>query len=156
MESINSILVISRMNPYSRKAIKTGISLARNYEAKLHVLHLVSNPVDTIAQNSPGLFPEAEYENYRNSQQEAKEQLDKIIKQEIRNGYPITELVSDRDPVEEIMKIVSEKMIDLIIMPAHEEGRIEHVLFGGNIAAIIRRKPCSLLLVKNEKGPVEW
>jgi len=156
METIKRILVVSRMNPYSRKIIHSGVSLARKYNAKLYILHLFSNPVDMVAVNAPGLFPEEEYKNYRNSQQEAKERLDKIIKQEIRNGYPITELISDHGPLEEIEKTVREESIDLILLSAHEEGRIEHALFGGDNDALVRRMPCSILLVKNEPGPVKW
>src|SRR5512133_1490236 len=111
MENFRHILVISRMIPYSRETIKVGISLARKYDAKLMVLHLVSNPVDLMAVNAPGLFPKEEYKNYSDSQQEAKEQLDKIIKQEIRGGFPIKELVSDRDSVSEIVKVVKEEKI---------------------------------------------
>jgi hypothetical protein len=43
MENFKHILVISRMIPYSREAIKIGIFLARKYDAKLMVLHLVTN-----------------------------------------------------------------------------------------------------------------
>lgn len=148
MENFRNILVISRMIPYSREAIKTGISLARKYDAKLLVLHLVSNPVDLMAVNAPGLFPEEQYKNWMSSQQEAKEQLDKVIKQEIRDGFPIKELISDRDPVEEIVRVVSEEKIDLILVSAHKEGRIEHALFGGENDAILRKMPCSIMLVK--------
>lgn len=156
METIKRILVISRMIPYSRKAIKFGIFLARKHDAKLLVLHLVSKPIDLLAVNAPGLFMDEEYKNFKDSQQEAVEHLDKIIKQEVKSGYPITELVSDLNPVEEIERVVSEEKIDLIIMSAHEEGHIEHALFGGQNDAIIRRMPCSVLLVKNEPGPVSW
>lgn len=156
METIKRILVISRMIPYSKTAIKLGISLARKHDAKLHVLHLISKPVDLLAVNAPGLFLDEEYKNFKDSQQEAVEHLDKIIKQEVKSGYPITELVSDLNPVEEIERVVREEKIDLILMSAHEEGRIEHALFGGQNDAIIRRMPCSILLVKNEPGPVSW
>lgn len=148
MEDLKQILVVSRMIPYSREAIKVGISLARRFDAKLMVLHLVSNPVDLMAVNAPGLFPGEEYKNYRDGQQEAKEQLDKVIKQEIRGGFAIKELVSDRDPVSEIVKVVKEEKVDLIVISAHEEGRIEHALFGGENDAILRKMPCSILLVK--------
>lgn len=156
MENIRSILVISRMTPYCREAIHCGVLLARKYDAKLQVLHLVSNPVDMKVVNAPGLFPNEEYKNYKNIQREAKEELDKVIKQEIRDEFSIKELISDRNPIEEIVKVVSEEKIDLIVMLAHEEGRIEHALFGGDNDAIIRRMPCSILLVKNEPGPVKW
>ena len=150
MENIGRILVISRMNPYSRKAFYIGVSLARKFDAKLLMLHLVSDPVDMMMLNPPGLFPEVMYTNYWNSQNEAKEQLDKIIEQEKSAGFPIKELIGDRDTVEEVLKVVSEEKIDLIVMFAHQEGRIEHALFGGENDAIIRRMPCSILLVKEE------
>lgn len=148
MENFRNILVISRMIPYSREAIKVGISLARKYDAKLLVLHLVSNPVDMMAVNAPGLFPDEQYKNYMSSQQEAKEQLDKVIKQETQDGFPIKELISDRNPVEEIVKVVKEEKIDLILISAHKEGRIEHALFGGENDALLRKMPCSIMLVK--------
>ena len=148
MKNIKNILVISRMTPYSQKAINFAVSLARKFDAKVLVLHLISNPVDMMAVNAPGLFPDEEYKNYKNSMQEAKEQLDKVIKQEIKDGFPIQELISDHRPVEEIMRVVNEEKIDLIVMRAHEEGRIEHVLFGGENDALIRKMPCSIMLVK--------
>ena len=156
MENIRRILVISRMTPYCREAIHCGVSIARKYNAGLQVLHLVSNPGDMMAVNAPGLFPSEEYKNYQNIQREEKEELDKIIKQEIRNGFPIKETISDRDPVEEIVRLVREEKIDLIVMLAHEEGRLEHALFGGEQDAITRRLPCSILLVKKEPEPVKW
>ena len=156
METIKRILVVSRMTPYCREAIRYGASLARKCEAELQVLHLVSNPADMKAVNAPGLFPSEEYKNYKDIQRESKEELDKVIKQEIRDGFPIKELISDHDPVEEITKVVNEEKIDLIVMLAHEEGRLEHALFGGDKDAIIRRLPCSILLVKKEPGRVNW
>ncbi len=150
MEKIRRILVVSRMNPYSRKVILFGVSLARKYEAKLVVLHLVFNPVETTAMNMPGMFPGGEYGNYQIIQQAAKKQLDKVIKQEIRVDFPIKEVIGEGDSVEEITEIVAREKIDLIVMSAHEEGRFEHALFGGENDAIIRKMPCSILLMKDE------
>lgn len=63
----------------------------------------------------------------------------------IRSRFTLT---SDRDPLEEIVKVVKEEKIDLIVVSAHEEGRIEHALFGGENDAILRKMPCSIMLVK--------
>lgn len=156
MENMRRILVISRMTPYCREAIHCGVSLARKFDAELLVLHLVSNPVDMKVVNTPGLFPEGEDRNYKDIQREEKEELDKVIKQECKDGFPIKELISDRDPVEEIVRVVREEKIDLMVMLAHEESRIEHALFGGEKDAIIRRLPCSTLLVKKEPESVVW
>jgi nucleotide-binding universal stress UspA family protein len=155
MENIRNILVISRMSSYSLNAIHLGISLARKYDANLMVLHLVSNPVDMMAVHVPDIFPE-DYVNYMYIQQDAKETLEKVIKKETTGGFPIKELISELDTVEEVVRVVSEEKIDLIIMLAHQEGRLEHALFGGENDAIIRRIPCSIMLVKNEPESVEW
>ena len=155
MENIRRILVISRMDPSSRKAFHTGVSLARTCDAQLYILHLVSNPVEMVAVNVPGLFPE-EYNNYLFRRPEAKAELNKVIKKEVSEGFPIKELSSDRDPVEEFVRVVNEEKIDLIILLAHEEGRLEHALFGGDNDSIIRKMPCSILLVKEEAGPGNW
>lgn len=156
MDMFNHILVISRMNAYSRKAITVGVSLARKYNSKLHVLHLVANPVDLMTMASTGLFPEVQYTNYFNSQQEAEKQLAKVIEQEMRHGIAIEQIVSEQDSVEEIAKVISEESIDLLIMPAHEEDRIEHALFGGENDALIRKMPCSILLVKTKSESATW
>ncbi|MGK2908078.1 MAG: universal stress protein [Desulfuromonadales bacterium] len=156
METFKRILVISRLIPYSQKALRVGISMARKYDSKLIVLHLISHPVEMMALNAPGIFPGEQNKNYSNSLQEGKERLAALIKQEGQSGFPIKELVSDLDPVDEITRVVNEEKIDLLLLSAREEGHIEHTFFGGENDAILRRMPCSILLVKNEPGPVEW
>jgi nucleotide-binding universal stress UspA family protein len=157
MENIKRILVVSRMTQYCRLAVHYGVSMAKKYDAELQILHLVSNPGDVNAINAPTiLFKAEELKNYKNIQREAKEELNKVISQETLGGFPIKELIRDGEPVKEIVQVVNEEKIDLIVMLAHEEGRIEHALFGGDNDAIIRKMPCSILLVKKEPEPVEW
>lgn len=155
MKNINRILVLSRMNQDSRKAMKLGVILARKLEAKLVALHFVSNAAEIMTANSPDMFPLDAVNNYMVMQQSAKENVDKVIKEEMRLGFPIKELISEGDPLVEIVNAVKEENIDLLIMIAQEEGRIEHALFGGENDAIIRRLPCSILLVKDEPEALE-
>jgi len=62
-------------------------------------------------------------------------------------------LKKEGDPVEEILKVIGKEKIDLVILRSHEESRIEHFLVGSSNDAIIRKMPCSVLLVKKEPGP---
>jgi nucleotide-binding universal stress UspA family protein len=50
------------------------------------------------------------------------------------------------------MKVVKEDNIDLIIMLSHSGWRLEHFLFGRIKEEIIRKTPCSILLIKEEPG----
>jgi nucleotide-binding universal stress UspA family protein len=76
--------------------------------------------------------------------------LDNIIDGEIKGNVKIEKIIKEGDPVEEILKFIEEEKIDLVIMRAHEEGRIERILVGGSNDAIIRKMPCSIFLVKKE------
>jgi nucleotide-binding universal stress UspA family protein len=155
MKNIRRILVVSRMNSYSRDAVHFGVSLARRYDAKLSVLHLIANPID-MAVYIPGQFPEDDIAHYLNVQQEMKKELVQVIKKEQQGGFPIQEITRDGGALDEIEQVVAAEKIDLIVMLAHEEGRLEHALFGGENDAIIRKMPCSILLVKKEPEPVNW
>jgi nucleotide-binding universal stress UspA family protein len=156
MENVKRILVVSRLIPNSRKAIKAGLSLARKYDSKLMVLHLITHPVDMMALNAPGIFPGELNKNYSHSLQETKERLSTLIKHVVPSDFPVKELVSDSDPIDEILRVVKEENIDLLLLNAHEEGHLEHTFFGGENDTILRKMPCSILLVKNEPGPVDW
>ncbi len=147
MEDIKRILVVSRMTRYCRKAVHYGISLSQKYGAELYVVHVVYDPFIFGAWNLP--MPSLE-EEYKKTLKEAKRELDALINLEKNKGMPIKELLKEGKPTEEILKTVKEENIDLIIMLAHEEGHLEHFLFGRSNEEIIRRMPCSILMVKKE------
>jgi len=150
MHTMKRILVVSRMTKYSTNAVHCGISLARQAGAELYVLHITENP-GRCGQgwnlSAPSLMPE---DGYNKMLQKKKEELDAIINAERSNGKPVIELFRTGDAGEVILQILAEKDIDLIIMAAHEEGRLEQILFGYSKEKIIRRMPCSILLVKTE------
>jgi nucleotide-binding universal stress UspA family protein len=63
-------------------------------------------------------------------------------------------ILKEGDPTKEVLRLVKEKKIDLLVMLAHEEGHLEHFLFGKSNSELILKMPCSILLVKKEPQPV--
>ena len=154
MEDVKRILVISRMTKYCKKAVHYGVSLAKKYEAELYVIHVIHNPFGYEGWNLPIYSLKEDYKRIR---QETKEDLDRLIDSEKANGMAVKELNREGEPTKEILKVVKEENIDLIVMLGHEEGRLEHFLFGRSNEALIRRMPCSILMVKKEPEPVpDW
>jgi universal stress protein A len=153
MEDYKRILVVSMMTRHCREAVHYGISLARKYDAELSILHVVHNPFGLEGWNVPIVSLEQEYQKIF---EEAKADLDRVIREEKAKGFPIRELIKKGDPTEEILKTVKEDKIDLLILLAHEEWRLEHFLFGRSNVELARRMPCSILFVKNEPKPVRW
>jgi nucleotide-binding universal stress UspA family protein len=154
MNDINRILVVSRSTKYCQKAVHFGVLFARKHDAELYVLHSIHNPFGLEGWNLPLSSLTVLSEEYERMQKEAKSDLDNMINSEKAKGMPINVIIKEGDPNKEIFKIVEEKKIDLLIMRAHEEWRLEHFLFGRSKEEIIRKMPCSVMLIKDEPKPV--
>ena len=152
MDDVKRILVVSRLTKECEKAVHYGMSLCKKYGAELNIIYVIHDPLLGGGWNLP--IPAIE-EAYRESREEAKKALDRIIGLEREKGTTITELIRDGEPSREVFKAVEEGKIDLLIMVSHEEGRLEHFLFGRTNERIIRKMPCSVLLVKKETEAVE-
>ena len=153
MQDIDRILVVSRMTTSCIKAVHYGLSLAKKYGATLYVIHVIHNPFGLEGWNLP--LPDLE-KDYQTLLKKTKQQLDRIIKKENQSGMNIEVLTPEGDPTDEIVKTVKEKKIDLLVMVAHEEGHLEHFLFGRSNHELVIRMPCSILLVKKEPRPKLW
>jgi nucleotide-binding universal stress UspA family protein len=133
------------MTQYCQKTVHYAVSLAMKYGAEISVLHVI----DSLWLQSWN-FPEMSQTEERGRDIERiKSELDDIIGSEIKGDMKIKTIIKEGDPVEEILKFIEEKKTDLVIMRAHEEGRIERMLVGGSNDAIIRKMPCSIFLIKN-------
>jgi universal stress protein A len=77
-----------------------------------------------------------------------------MIESEKRDEMPIDVILSEGDPNKELFKVIDEKNIDLLIFLAHSEGRLEHFLTSRDNEEIIRKMPCSLIMVKQEPKAV--
>ena len=155
MEKIERLLVVNRTSQYLGEEIHSAIPIARKYGSELLVLHLISNPVDMEALNAPLPYQDG-LKKKRSLQEEAREELDKVLRRQGYSGVPVKIIVRDGAPADEIAQVVKEEKVDLIVLLAHQEGRLEHMLFGRENDEIIRSMPCSMLLVKKEPEPVVW
>jgi len=153
MDDIKKILVVSRMTKYCKEAVQQGISLARKYNAELYLIHVVHDPFGLEGWNLPMVSLEKDYKKLL---EEAKEDLDNMVAREREKGLQVTELIREGDPTKEVLTAVKDFNVDLMIMLAHEEGRLEHFLFGRTNDDLIRKMPCSIMLVKKEPESVDW
>jgi nucleotide-binding universal stress UspA family protein len=150
MHNIKRILVVSRWTRECKKALHHGISLARSYNAELSILHTIQ---DTFELSGSAVYvprlADLE-EGYRNLVGEVKQEFKTMIEAEQAKGMTIKETIKDGHPAAEILKAISDGKIDLVIMAHHQEDRIEHYLFCRDYEKVIRKMPCSIMLVQTE------
>jgi nucleotide-binding universal stress UspA family protein len=154
MREIKRILAVCGVTTCCQEIVDVGISLARNFKAELYFIHIIHNPFGLEGYNLPMFSLE---EDYYKILEESKEDLEKIVTTEQKSGLNIHGLVREGPPTEEILKTIKEENIDLLIIQAHEEvlmerleTRLENFLFGASKKQIIRKMPCSILIVKQE------
>jgi universal stress protein A len=145
MEDFKNILVVSRSTQHCIKVLRRGISLARKYNARLHILHIIHDPFNLDGWNLPA---PAFNDEYQKMADKARRELDRMVREEKAEGLNIDEWVKNGNPADEIKNVVESQKIDLILMLAHKEGRLEHFLFGRTNDEIIRSLPATLMLVK--------
>jgi len=150
MHDVKRILVVSRSTKYSQKGVHYGISLAKHLGAELYVLHLFDDAFRLEHWQLPIPSLQALDEEYRSMQEKVKKDIDQVIHAEKVEGLPIQVFIRDGDPVKQIIQTVEENKIDLLVIIAYHEGRLEHFLFGRTNEQLLRELPCSVLFVKKE------
>jgi len=151
MNEYKRILVVSRMIQSCRKAIQFGVSLAQKYGAELYVIHSIYNPFGLKGWSVGTLSIEKEYQKLL---VDTKRQLSALVEAEKTKGMSIKELVREGEPTGEILKTIEQEKIDLLVMLAHEEGRMEDLFFNRSNDELVRKMPCSIMLVKKESGSI--
>lgn len=151
-EDFKRILVVSRIIK-NCGAIHCGISLARKYGAQLTIVHIIHNPFGLEGWNVPMMSLEKDYEDLL---EEAKTDLEEIVKLEKGKGLHIKKLIREGEPTAEMLKAVEEEQADLLIACHDQESRLEHFLFCRSNEELIRQMPCTVMLVKSEKSLPLW
>lgn len=104
--------------------------LARRFQAGLHVLHVVGDP---ISQDWSG-----------GAEAKAEKRLDALTfggveaRRAIRAGHVFVE----------ILRYAADKEIDLIVMGTHGHGPVAHLLLGSVADKVVRKAPCPVLTVR--------
>lgn len=146
MESIRRILVVCSVTASCGTLVHEAAALARSKRARLVIVTVLDNPFGVRGLSFPRPSLKADLENLieRN-----RRELQELVSRE-QLAMPIEVQLREGKPLEEILNVVREENIDLLVLPAHYESRLEHFLFGGKNKALLRMMPCSLLYIKSE------
>ena len=145
MIALKTILVPTDFSEPSRQALEYGRHFARQFRARLHVLHTVENvmipggaevPVAAIQQVEQGLEAVAIRQMKESITADDRAMLD-----------PVTVVRGARAAAIDIVEYALEHEIDLIVMGTHGRGALRHLLMGSVAERVVRSAPCPVLTV---------
>ncbi len=144
--SFKRILCPVDFSPSCLKAVEYGLSLTGEAEGKLILLHVIESHREEkgrrMKKKSSAVRSEKE--------QEALKRLREIISEEVRNQYPVEEIVAfGRRPYSRILELAEDNQADLIVMGVQGRSTMDLMLFGSTTNQVVRRARCPVLTIRS-------
>ena len=142
------ILVPTDFSEYSHRALKQALDIAKQYDAKVFLLHVVRDEIQVM--NMDFVIPGETLQQMSESKLAwAKESLQKEI-DEFPESKEVEIITNVRQgvPYEEILKEGKEQGIDLIVIASLGRTGIARYLIGSVSRNVLKGSLCPVLLTK--------
>jgi nucleotide-binding universal stress UspA family protein len=140
--NLNRVLVAHDFSDYAELAMKCGAALAQEYQAALHLLHVLPPPRTQEPELAWSVAPDSPYHHAARRLQRALPRESPLWCEEIVTA------VLEGSPYREILNYAEEKEIDLICLGAHGANFGAKTLFGSNVDRVLRQAGCPVLVAR--------
>lgn len=145
---IKKILVPIDFTPSSQKAIDYSISLAKVFNSKIELIHVVepmSYASDVVFNQATYPLVDIEYKKFDD------EKLRKLVS-ELKTKYDKISFHSSIGlPYSEVVDYSKTQKVDLIVLGTHPKNSIEKLFFGSTTEKILRNSSCPILILNLEE-----
>ncbi len=147
MLRLSRILAPTDFSDHSDHALRSAAEMARQFGAKLFLLHVVSTEaLESISKAHVPTYPVDRV--YEDLTQEIHEQFVKHVPSELRKSLETEILVLPGVPFLEIIRVARLKGVDLIVMATHGRTGLSHALMGSVTEKVVRKAPCPVLSIR--------
>lgn len=136
------VLVAYDFSDYSELALNYALTFAQEYQAELHLLHVV--PRFTLDESEIAWYPLGNEGPYH----KAARRLQMAVPADAHLWCTIKHAVSEGQAYREILTYAARHEIDLICLGAHGAGFGMLTLFGSNVDRVLRQAPCPVLVAR--------
>ena len=144
---VRNILCTTDFSDFSNYAVPYAIRLAKEFNAKLYVCHVVD------------IAPMAGYDeavvNWVDQQkivsEYAQEQLEQLTGEQ---PLDVEQVVVVGHPVNEIARLAAERQIDLVVAATHGRSGLKRVILGSVTERLIQTLPCPLMSIRSPEKEI--
>jgi nucleotide-binding universal stress UspA family protein len=145
MKDFKTILFATDFSESSDYAFQYAYALARKFEARLLLMHVINEPVDLRGFYVPHIsFEKLEEE----IEEGAKKMMEKFCRTHIHDFDNYETLIVPGIPYDEVIKKATENSADLIVLGTHGRTGLDHVLFGSTAEKIVRKSPVPVMTIR--------
>lgn len=140
-----TILFATDFSEGSDYAIRYALAIARKFESRLIVIHVINEPVDLRGFYVPHIsFDKLEEE----IEQGAKKLMEQFCRTHLSDFPNFESQVLPGIPSDEIIKWTVEFGADLIVMGTHGRTGLDHVLFGSTAEKVVRKSTVPVMTIR--------
>jgi nucleotide-binding universal stress UspA family protein len=145
MIRLKRILFPTDFSECSKRAQEYACAFADQFQAELHLLHVLQDVGLMLPDPAAGLSLPPNY--LIEQKQLAEKTLDALPSAEWARGKRLFRATRMGSPFVEIVSYAKEKEIDLIVIGTHGRSAIMHVLLGSVAEKVVRKAACPVLTV---------
>ena len=144
------ILIAVEELPLAERVFKRGISLAKEFNSEVALVHVVTIPT-SVGSIDAGILPEEAMDFSK----KAGENLLKNLIESHSEGIKVEEYLPIGSPVDEVANVVKEFDADLLVVGTHARSGLSKFFLGSVEEQIVSTVDCEVLVVKKEKKKKE-
>ena len=139
--SLKNILVPIDFSTTSRKALRYAVPLAKQFGAKLTLLHVIDLPGYTGDPGYVGF-------DITETRQDLQRRLSDWATRMVPTGIEVETLVECGIGSDSITSVARNRAADLIVITTHGYTGLKHVLLGSTAERVVRHAKCPVLVVR--------
>ena len=145
MEKFDKILFALDFSENSEHAFDYAYAMAKCFNARLIIIHVIQEPVDL----SGFYVPHISFEKLEQEIEEgAQKMMEKFCNTMIGGFTNYETAIASGIPYEEIIKKADKEHVSLIVMGTQGRKGIDHLLFGSTAERVVRHAKCPVMTVR--------
>jgi nucleotide-binding universal stress UspA family protein len=144
---LRTILLPTDFSGCANYAVAYAAAIARAARAKIICIYVLEPMVPAVGYT--GLadpMPMADISEQL--EDSAERELPQVVHCEELQGLDVEEVITHGDAAAEIVRVASERGVDLIVIASHGRTGLGRMIFGSTAEAVVRHARCPVLVVK--------
>lgn len=142
---VERILFPTDFSEGAANALLCAVDLAKRYNAKLHILHVIYDFTKATGSHVPHVSAD---EMYSEMDKWAQNEIERCCLEETRDLQGVEKTVLEGIPYEEIIKFAEKDKSDMIVIGTYGRSGLERFIFGSTAERVVRKAPCAVLTVR--------
>jgi nucleotide-binding universal stress UspA family protein len=145
MKPFEKILTAIDFSENSEHAFEYALTLAKQFQAELTIMHVINEPVDLRGFYVPHIsFEQLEKE----IEEGAEKMMEKFCQTRMGAFTNYQTAIVTGIPYEEIIRKAEDTGSSLIVLGTHGRTGLDHIIFGSTAERVVRSASCPVLTIR--------